>query len=158
LSQIRAAVAAAATLFFLGVGAAAQQLPPAPGPIPAVRRGTDGRIELAPPSREPAAIAGPLKRQPETRSAPTAAAPPASTDSAGCGAKRISEIMVATLNGVPFVTPLANGVPINLLLDTGAERTILTHAAAQRTGAQPPGIECRKTRFSTASAQTGNST
>jgi predicted aspartyl protease len=49
--------------------------------------------------------------------------------------------MVATLNGVPLVTPLANGVPINLLLDTGAERTIVTPSAAQRTGAQRPGIE-----------------
>src|SRR6266850_2161518 len=45
---------------------------------------------------------------------------------AGCGTKRIGEIAVATLNGVPLVTLLGNGVPVNLLLDTDAERTILT--------------------------------
>jgi len=59
----------------------------------------------------------------------------------GCGTKRIGEIAVATLNGAPLVTLLANGVPVNLLLDTGAERTVLTPAAVQRIGAQPPQIE-----------------
>jgi predicted aspartyl protease len=59
----------------------------------------------------------------------------------GCSTKRIGEIAVATLNGVPLVTLLANGVPVNLLLDTGAERTVLTPAAAQRIGAQSPRIE-----------------
>jgi predicted aspartyl protease len=59
----------------------------------------------------------------------------------GCSAKRIGEISVATLNGVPFVTLLANGVPVTLLLDTGAERTVLTPVAAKRVGAQPPRVE-----------------
>src|SRR5437773_10067198 len=49
LTRIRPGAAAVAALLCLGVGAAAQQLPPAPGPIPPVRRGADGRIELAPP-------------------------------------------------------------------------------------------------------------
>jgi predicted aspartyl protease len=137
-TRIRPALAAVATLFFLAVGAAAQQLPPAPGPIPPVRRGADGRIELAPSAQEPAAPR-PFKRQPETRSA----APPAvaSANGAGCGTTRIGEIAVATRNNVPFVTLLANGVPVILLLDTGAERTVLTPPAAQRIGAQPPRIE-----------------
>ena len=76
--------------------------------------------------------------------APTAghaAEPPAVGASVGCGAKRIGEITVATLNSVPIVTLVANGVPVVLLLDTGAYRTVLTPPAAQRIGAQPPRIE-----------------
>ena len=76
--------------------------------------------------------------------APTAghaAEPPAVGASVGCGAKRIGEITVATLNSVPIVTLVANGVPVVLLLDTGAYRTILTPPAAQRIGAQPPRVE-----------------
>jgi predicted aspartyl protease len=71
--------------------------------------------------------------------APAVAAP--NVAATGCSAKRIGEISVATLNGVPFVTLLANGVPVTLLLDTGAERTVLTPASAQRVGAQPPRVE-----------------
>jgi predicted aspartyl protease len=39
---------------------------------------------------------------------------------------------------------LANGKPVTLLLDTGAASTILTPAAAQRIGAQPPRIEFQR--------------
>jgi len=76
--------------------------------------------------------------------APTAgqaAEPPAVAAGVGCGAKRIGEITVATLNNVPIVTLLANGVPVVLVLDTGAYRTILTPPAAQRIGAQPPRVK-----------------
>src|SRR5438094_6071191 len=75
LTRIRPGAAAVAALLCLGVGAAAQQLPPAPGPIPPVRRGADGRIELAPPVQAPATVTKPPRQQPETRSAPSAAAP-----------------------------------------------------------------------------------
>jgi len=52
---------------------------------------------------------------------PTAGQPTAVEGAAnvGCGAKRIGEITVATLNNTPFVTLLANQVPVVLLLDTG---------------------------------------
>jgi predicted aspartyl protease len=59
----------------------------------------------------------------------------------GCGTNRIGEIRVATLRNAPIVILLANGRPVTLLLDTGADSTILTPAAAQRIGAQPPRIE-----------------
>jgi predicted aspartyl protease len=72
------------------------------------------------------------------RVAPSAGEPAAVP---GCGAKRIGEITVATLNNMPIVTLLANKVPVVLLLDTGAQRTILTPAAAQRTGAQASRVE-----------------
>jgi predicted aspartyl protease len=60
---------------------------------------------------------------------------------AGCGTSRIGEITVATLQNAPIVILLANGKPVTLLLDTGAASTILTPAAAQRIGAQPPRIK-----------------
>jgi predicted aspartyl protease len=59
----------------------------------------------------------------------------------GCGTNRIGEISVATLQNRPIVILFANGKPITLLLDTGAASTILTPAAVQRIGAQPPRIE-----------------
>jgi predicted aspartyl protease len=68
---------------------------------------------------------------------------PAAPDVAAtnCSAKRLGEISISTLNGVPVVIPIANGVPVSLLLDTGAERTVLTPAAAQRVGAQQQRVE-----------------
>jgi predicted aspartyl protease len=63
---------------------------------------------------------------------------------AGCGTNRIGETTVATLQNTPIVISLANGKPATLLLDTGAVSTILTPAAAQRIGAQPPRIEFQR--------------
>ena len=59
----------------------------------------------------------------------------------GCGAVRLGETIVATLDNAPIVTLFANGAAVILLLDTGAQTTILTPAAAQRIGAQRPRIE-----------------
>jgi predicted aspartyl protease len=63
---------------------------------------------------------------------------------AGCGTNRIGETTVATVQNAPIVILLANGKPVTLLLDTGAASTILTPAAAQRIGAQPPRIEFQR--------------
>src|SRR5271163_2086724 len=63
---------------------------------------------------------------------------------AGCGTNRIGETTVATVQNVPIVILLANGKPVTLLLDTGAASTILTPAAAQRIGAQPPRVEFQR--------------
>ena len=74
-------------------------------------------------------------------------APPATTftsfigDNPECQAKPLGQIIVATLNNIPFVTLLANDRPVTLVLDTGAERTVLTPSIAERIGAQIPRIE-----------------
>lgn len=62
----------------------------------------------------------------------------------GCGAVRLGETVVATLENAPMVTLFANGAAVTLLLDTGAQTTILTPAAAQRIGAQRPRIEFQR--------------
>lgn len=62
-------------------------------------------------------------------------------DPAGCDAKPLGQITVATLNNAPFVTLSANGRPVILLLDTGAEQSVLTPAAAERIGARAPQVE-----------------
>jgi clan AA aspartic protease (TIGR02281 family) len=58
-----------------------------------------------------------------------------------CGAVRLGETTIATLQNAPIVTLFANGAAVTLLLDTGAQTTVLTPAVAQRIGAQHPRIE-----------------
>jgi predicted aspartyl protease len=67
--------------------------------------------------------------------------PPGAAANIGCGTSLVGEITLAVLRDAPIVTLQANGSPVTLLLDTGAETTILTPAAAQRIGAQPPRVE-----------------
>jgi len=62
-------------------------------------------------------------------------------DTIGCAAKPIGQTTVATLSNAPIVTLFANGHPVTLILDTGADRSVLTPAAAERIGAQPPRVE-----------------
>src|SRR5271166_6143254 len=66
---------------------------------------------------------------------------PVADHGGGCGAMRLGETAVAMLRNEPIVKVFANGAPVMLLLDTGAEATVLTPAAAQRIGAQRPGVE-----------------
>lgn len=66
---------------------------------------------------------------------------PAADGAGGCGAIRLGETAVAMLRNEPIVKVFANGAPVILLLDTGAEATVLTPAAAQRTGAQRYRVE-----------------
>jgi clan AA aspartic protease (TIGR02281 family) len=74
----------------------------------------------------------------------------------GCGAVRLGETIVATLQNSPIVTLFANGAAVTLLLDTGAQTTILTPAAAQRIGAKHPRIEFQRQMSGIAgSLQTG---
>jgi predicted aspartyl protease len=65
-------------------------------------------------------------------------------EGANCSAKPLGELIVATLDNVPFVTLTANGHPVTLILDTGAEGTVLIPATAERIGAQAPQIEFQR--------------
>src|SRR5438046_9068664 len=63
----------------------------------------------------------------------------AAADTFGCSTKLLGNVVVATLNRVPFVTLSANGHSVTLIVDTGAERTVLTPEAAKQIGAHPRG-------------------
>lgn len=65
----------------------------------------------------------------------------ARADAVSCGARRVGSAAVSTVNNMPLVTLSANHRPLTLLLDTGAELTVITPAAAERIGAQPPRFE-----------------
>src|SRR5436305_12195058 len=56
----------------------------------------------------------------------------------------VGNVVVATLNRVPFVTLSANGHSVTLIVDTGAERTVLTPEAAKAIDAQRPRIEFQR--------------
>lgn len=107
-TRIRPAIAAVGALFCLGVGATAQQLPPAPGQIPQVRRGADGRIEVVPPAPEPAR---PLNRQPAARSAPSATAPSATAPPAASPSATDPPAGTAPVGTAPVGTAPTRAVP-----------------------------------------------
>ena len=60
---------------------------------------------------------------------------------AGCGARLLGTTAVTTVRNVPMINLTGNHRPLTLILDTGAELTVLTPAAAERIGAQPPRYE-----------------
>ena len=73
-----------------------------------------------------------------------------------CGAVRLGETTVATMQNAPIITLFANGAALTLLLDTGAQATVLTPGVAQRIGARRPPIEFQRQMSGIAgSLQTG---
>ena len=68
----------------------------------------------------------------------------AAVDATACSTRPLGSTTIDTYNGVPTASLSANGHPMTLIIDTGAQRTVLTPAAAQRVGAQPPSVEFKR--------------
>jgi predicted aspartyl protease len=76
--------------------------------------------------------------------APAAAAPEYSRGAAGCSAVQNKPIALEEVNGFALVTAVADGAALRLILDTGAERTVLTHSAAERIGGKAPRVQFQR--------------